>query len=173
MRPVRYLGRDGLPPRPDPVTGRPRPPRAPGRHGVTAAKDSPDRDDPLAHAPAPPPAQGPVLAWYRSSSRYAVRLGVAGFSLSAVLLSARDSFQFHWVGYWWAWLALVLIGVLIGWTYRRSSECSAGVEWVRGRTAWVSTYELVKVKLSVGTGESSRVAPRPTGNCTDSCRCPV
>jgi hypothetical protein len=116
-------------------------------------KGSPDRDDALAEAPPSPPDQGPILAWYRSSRSYAIQLGFLGFIVTAVLLSARDSFQFHWVKYWWAWLVLALAGVLIGLTQRKASECSAGVEWVRGRKTWVRTYELVKVKVSVGVGQ--------------------
>ena len=152
MRGVRYLGRDGLPPKPDPMTGRPRPPRGPAAVKGTR-KASPARDDALVGAPPPPPDQGPVLAWYRSSRSYVIQLGILGFIVTAVLLSARDGFHFHWVKYWWAWLILVLAGVLIGLTQRKGLECSAGVEWVRGRKTWVRTYELVKVKLSVGVGQ--------------------
>lgn len=153
MRGVRYLGPEGLPPRPDPATGLPRPPRAPGRTTRGASKRSSDRDDALVGAPEPPPAQGPVLVWYRSSRSYAVLVGVIGFVVAAVLLSARDGFQFHWVKYWWAWVGLGAVAFLIGLTQRKGTECSAGVEWLRGRKTWVRVYELTKVKLSVGIGQ--------------------
>lgn len=152
MRGERYLGQGGLPPKPDPVSGLPRPPHAPGRGGKATRKGSLDRDHALIQAPAPPQDQGPVLAWYRGSRSYAVQIGVLGFLVTGFLLSVRDGFQFHWVKYWWAWLILVLAGFLIGLAQRKGSECSAGVEWVRGRKAWVRTYELTKVKLSVGVG---------------------
>jgi hypothetical protein len=82
-----------------------------------------------------------------------VLAGVIGFVVTALILSARDGFRFHWVGYWWAWLILALAGVLIGLTQRSGAECSAGVEWVRGRKSWVRTYELVSVRLRVGVGQ--------------------
>jgi hypothetical protein len=153
MRGVRYLGQDGLPPRPDPATGLPRPPHAPGRTGRGTSKRSPDRDDALTNAPAPPPDQGSILVWYRSSRSYAVQVGSIGFVVATLLLSARDGFQFHWVKYWWAWIGLFAIAFLIGLTQRKGAECSAGVEWVRGRKTWVRTYDLVKAKLSVGIGQ--------------------
>ena len=155
MRGVRYLGLDQLPPKPDPVTGQPRPPRAPGRTARGTGKGNADRDDDLADAPVPPVGQGPVLSWYRSSRSYAVQVGAIGFGLATLLLSARDGFQFHWVKYWWAWVGLVVIAFLIGLTQRKGTECSAGVEWLGGRKTWVRTYELVKVKLSVGVGQFS------------------
>lgn len=155
MSGVRYLGMDGLPQRPDPATGLPRPPHAPGRTTRSTSKRSADRDDALGEAPTAPPGEGPVLAWYRSSRSYAVQVGIIGFVVAALLLSARDGFQFHWVKYWWAWAVLVVIAFLVGLTQRRGTECATGVEWVRGRKTWVRTYDLVKVKLSLGIGQWS------------------
>jgi hypothetical protein len=154
MRGVRYLAPDGLPPKPDPVTGLPRPRHAPGRTARGAGKR---QNDTLADAPAPPRGQGPVLAWYRSSRSYAIQVGAIGFVVAAFLLSVRDGFQFHWVKYWWAWVGLVVIAFLVGLTQRKGTECSAGVEWLGGRKTWVCTYDLVKVKLSVGIGQFSLV----------------
>jgi len=153
MRGVRYLDPERLPPKPDPETGLPRPPHAPGRTTRGSRKGSRDRDDTLAGAPPAPSGQGPLLAWYRSSQSYAIQIGVGGFLFTGFLLSVRDGFQFHWVKYWWAWLILMVAGFLIGFTQRKGSECSVGVEWVRGRKTWVRTYELVRAKVNVGVGE--------------------
>jgi hypothetical protein len=82
----------------------------------------------------------------------ALWVGAIGFLVTALILSGRDGFHLHWVKYWWAWLILILAGGLIGLTQLKTAECSAGVEWVRGRTSWVRTYDLAKVTLSVGIG---------------------
>ena len=59
----RYLRADELPARPDPGTGFPRPPHAPGWVRVRRSRSS-DRD----RKPSPPPGQGPVVAWYTGNS---------------------------------------------------------------------------------------------------------
>lgn len=78
---------------------------------------------------------------------------VSSLALAILLLSARDGFHFQWVKFWWAWVGLAAIAVLIGLTQRKGTECSVGVEWLRGRKTWVRLYELTKVKLSVGVGQ--------------------
>jgi hypothetical protein len=153
MRGVRYLVPEGLPPKPDPATGLPRPPRAPGRGTRQTSKRRADLEKVAADAPQPPPGEGPVFAWYRSGRSYAVQVAVIGSVATALILSARDGFHFHWVRFWWAWSILILVGVLIGLTQRRGTKCSAGVEWLCGRKSWVRTYELASVKLSVGVGQ--------------------
>ncbi|HEY0805237.1 MAG TPA: hypothetical protein VGD84_09240 [Pseudonocardiaceae bacterium] len=146
MARTRYMDPAALPPMPDPETGLPRPPHAPGRASARPARLDPDRAGDPALAPAPPPGQGPVLAWYRASRRCAVMTGFWGFVLTAFLLTLRDAFQFHWVHYWWAWLSLLAIGFLVGLSQLKGTHCAAGAEWVQGRKSWVRTYELVKVK---------------------------
>jgi hypothetical protein len=96
-----------------------------------------------------------VLAWYHSTRRAAIYATIGAVIAAAFLLSLRDGFQFRWVHYWELWAGLAVIGLLVGLTQRKGTECSAGVEWVRGRKAWVRTYELVKVTTSASpTGVS-------------------
>lgn len=151
MARTRYMDPAALPPIPDPETGLPRPPRAPGRGRPSAASSEAVTGPAVDHAsaPEPPPDQGPVLAWYHSTRRGAIYAAVGGFVAAALLLSLRDGFQFRWVHYWELWAGLVAIGLLVGAAALRGTESSAGVEWVRGRKAWVRTYELVKVTTSV------------------------
>jgi hypothetical protein len=99
-----------------------------------------------------------VLAWYRTKWRAAIGTGVAGFALTGFLLTWRTGFQLHWMRYWEIWAGLLVIGLLVGLTQRKGSECSAGVEWVRGRKGWVRTYELVKVKSSASASGSVSVS---------------
>jgi hypothetical protein len=84
-----------LPPMPDPETGLPRPPRAPGRGRPKDAppKPDPDRVNDPARAPQPPPRQGPVLAWYRSSWRGAIVTGLWVTGLLVLVVSGRDRFH--------------------------------------------------------------------------------
>lgn len=147
-----YLDREALPPRPDPVTGLPRPPHAPTGHRAVS-KESADRDDSLADAPPPPPGQGPVLAWYRSSRRFALRNASVGVAFVTVALWAGEGFDFHWVGQWWAWLILavgVTLGAMGGVAERTGFQYSAGAEWASCRRGWVRTYELAHVKVTTG-----------------------
>jgi hypothetical protein len=143
-----------LPQVPDSETGLPRPPRAPGRVSARPARFDRFRVSDPASAPAPPPGQGPVLAWYRTTKRYAIQVGAGGALAVAVLVWLRTGFRVFWLTYWWVWVALAVIGLLVGYTQLRGDDqCAAGVEWLRGRKSWVRTYELVKVKslLAIGT----------------------
>ncbi|HEX5402336.1 MAG TPA: hypothetical protein VFX16_08550 [Pseudonocardiaceae bacterium] len=153
-RPPRYVDPGSLPPVPDPETGEPRPPRAPGRASAKPARFDRSRVSDPELAPVPPAGQGPVLAWYRTTRRYAVQVGAGGALAVAVLLWLRAGFHVFWITYWWVWLSIAVIGVLVGYTQLRGhDQCAAGVEWLSGRRSWVRTYELVKVKslLAIGT----------------------
>lgn len=146
MARTRYMDPAALPPIPDPQTGLPRPPHAPGRSRVAQATQS---ESDSAQRPAPPPGQGPVLAWYHSTRWSAIIAGLCGFAATALLVTLRDDFRFRWVHYWPLWLGLVAAGVLVGLTQWTGTECSAGAAWVRGRKAWVRTYELTHATTSV------------------------
>jgi hypothetical protein len=78
-----YLAVDELPPKPDPQTGEPKPPQAPGFIG-TKNPNARDRITDPAHTPSPPAGQGPVLAWYKSSQRGAILLCVGIFIFIAI-----------------------------------------------------------------------------------------
>jgi hypothetical protein len=149
-RPPRYLAPAALPPIPDPETGLPKPPRAPGRVSATPAKRVSDP----AEALAAPPGQGPTLAWYATTRRYAIQLGVGAFLLGFVLLWLREGLRLSWMRYWEAWVGLVLIGFLVALTQLKGTEryCAAGVEWLSGPKSWVRIYELAKVTSSLSFG---------------------
>jgi hypothetical protein len=144
---VNYLDPQDLPPKPDPETGLPEPPRAPGLTSSKLGKPDPARVTDPAHAPEPPRGQGPVLAWYQPSERGALTVGAWGFALMVVGVTLLQGFSIAWMRFWWAWVGLLVFAALIYLT-QRAGRCSAGAEWVRGRKNWVRTYELTKVKAS-------------------------
>jgi hypothetical protein len=135
------------------MTGLPKPPRAPGKASSLSEHPARSRVTDPSQAPEPPAGQGPVLAWYQVTRRFAVEVGLWGFAITGLLLTARAGFSLAWSQYWEIWLGLLVIGALVGWTqWKGDGRCSAGAEWVMGRTHWVRTYELVKVKASLSAG---------------------
>jgi hypothetical protein len=156
-RPPRYLAPAALPPVPDPATGLPRPPHAPGHASARPAKADRRRVSDPAKAPDSPLGQGPVLAWYATTRRYAVQLGVGAFLAAFLLLWLREGFRVSWMRYWEAWAGLVVIGFLVALTQLRGSErcCAAGVEWLSGPKGWVRIYELAKVTSLLSLGGPS------------------
>jgi len=86
---VSYLNATELPARPDPRTGRPWPPHAPGYHGA----ETPDARDPQreqGEPPGSPPGQSPTLAWYRASRRNAATTMAIGFVFVAIVFTVGD-----------------------------------------------------------------------------------
>lgn len=132
-----------LPPKPDPHTGNPRPPRAPVDHasgdGSSQLKNT--------NKPNPPPGQSPTLEWYRESPRSAVFSGMGGFVVvaagSGVLL---DPYYWYSASSWWLWLFPLAAGVLITLTMGPDS-CCAGADWVTHGKEWINTYELTSVRI--------------------------
>lgn len=145
-----YLRVAELPARPDPWTGQPRPPHAPG----FAGSDRPDKRDRItdpAKAPAAPEGQGPVLAWYKSSRRGAFKVSaVALLVLCPLGVTIDQGFSVAWMRVWQAWLVLV-VGCVLIYFARRSVQCSAGADWLRRKNGWVKLYELIKVTAHRGS----------------------
>ena len=141
-----YLSASELPPKPDPVTGEPRPPRAP-RYSRKKRPKERDRDritDP-AQAPSPPEGQGPVLAWYKPSRRMTWGVGVTSFALITVGITLMQGLDVRWMSIWYVWLIVLVGSLLIAGTVPRSS-CSVGAEWLqRHGGGWVRLYELKKI----------------------------
>jgi len=139
----RYLAADDLPPRPNPSTGLPRPPRAPGFIGLDIpAEDSVIREQDQALAPDPPPGQTPVLVWYRDSRRGSVIGTLAfGLALAGIVTLTRGT---RWMTYWQVW-ASIAICLLVVYSFARASCFSAGADWVARGKKWVRVYELKKV----------------------------
>lgn len=147
MRSSPYLSAAELPPKPDPVTGEPRPPRAPKFSKPDTPPKGRDRNrtsDP-AKAPDPPEGQGPVLEWYKPSSLRKWGVGGAGFVALSLGITVMQGFDPLWMTAWWMWLIVLVFAALIGGSVR-GTECSAGAEWLQRKGGgWVRLYELKKI----------------------------
>jgi uncharacterized integral membrane protein len=144
-----------LPPKPDPVTGEPRPPHAPNFRGDEKYnRNSQDRR--LSRKPSPPPGQSPVLAWRQASPLSVIRAGFWALLLVVVLFSLTTLSNrhglFYWMRYWPVWLILVAGVVAAGLTIG-SDRCSAGADWLKYRKSWVRTYELTVIMVSYEQGK--------------------
>jgi hypothetical protein len=146
-----------LPPRPDPATGEPRPPQAPvyrePHNGGVSTQGS---------APKSPPGYGPALEYYSDSNRDAVKSGIFAFVLFVVFATVYNAIRvgftstaFGWMSTWWLWLICAAAALLI-WRANHGSFWAAGADWLRTKTAWVRTYELVTVKGMV-VGSAARL----------------
>jgi len=139
---VSYLNATELPARPDPRTGRPWPPHAPGFHD---ARD-PRRDQ--GQPPDPPPGQSPTLVWYRASRGNAVTTMAIGFVFVAIVFTV--GLGLDWVTTWAIWPIIILTFAGIYFSLR---ACGAGIDWLARRKTWVKTYELVKVTCRTNHGD--------------------
>ena len=146
MGQARYLCVEELPPRPDPYTGLPRPPRAPGFIGVdVSVNESVVREKDQALAPSPPPGQSPVLVWYRESSRGSVISTVVVVLLAATILTlSRGTAWIVHAKYWGVW-AIFAVSLVVVYFISRADRFSAGADWVARGKKWVRVYDLVKV----------------------------
>ncbi|MFN2494434.1 MAG: hypothetical protein ABR608_00785 [Pseudonocardiaceae bacterium] len=140
----------GLPPRPDPQTGEPRPPQAPAVW--QDGKSDPETDS--RRRPTSPEGQGPLLEWHRDSRRSTYRLAALMFGFMFVVMTLIAG-GFSWMMHWVFWL-IVLAGPLVMFLTGRSRWMAAGAEWFAANTGWVKIYELIKVELA-GSGISPRL----------------
>jgi hypothetical protein len=141
-----YRTVDDLPPRPDAVTGLPRPPHGPGYLGFEGLQEPNDHIRGLDARPNPPPGQGPVLAWFRGGM--CTSAVVAGLGTAFVAAYPTISVGTDWITdpaeYWFTWLILAI--TFIGCYVRfRSMSVSAGADWLAKRGRWVRTYELTGI----------------------------
>lgn len=132
-----------LPSPPDPITGEPRPPRAPRIHRGT--KYTPTERHPR-NQPKVPQHPGPVLEWLQPTRRDQFGEAAALAALLAVFGTVNDR-GFDWIHEWWAWSLLVIFPWLI---FRASgnSWTAAGATWVQWRSSWVDTYHLTRIRFS-------------------------
>ncbi|SDK26450.1 hypothetical protein SAMN04487820_10633 [Actinopolyspora mzabensis] len=137
-----------LPPRPDPWTGEPRPPRAPAFFGTRKAEKSrdSDREQEQHRKPEPPPGQGPVLEWYRHSRLGALSVALAGFVLIVGGVTLKQGLEFSWMSLWPVWVICLLatIGLYV---LSRKLRQAAGADWYSNGGEWVRLYELVEVTV--------------------------
>lgn len=144
MRSDEYLSPDRLPPKPEPQTGLPRPPRAPVEPGGGSSTGTQQQSS----KPSPPAGQGPALEWHKASSRRSVAAGIGAMILVAVGVTIKQDGSLDWMSIWWVWLIVLVVGVLVGITIRADS-CTAGADWLSIGKKWVSIYELTSVKVKV------------------------
>ncbi|MHA6798921.1 hypothetical protein [Bounagaea algeriensis] len=142
-----FMATSELPPKPDPVSGEPRPPRAPGfNKGDKPPKDQDrDRDQSIRRMPSPPEGEGRMLEWYRHSQRNAILGGLLGFVFIVIGVTLLQGFNLTWMTIWWMWplIGLFALGVYSSF---RSVECAAGAEWLKVGKSWVRMYELTEIK---------------------------
>ncbi len=145
MTKARFLSIEELPPRPDPKTGLPRPPHAPGFLNFEFSKESGFRELDPALAPSPPSGQGQVLVWFRTT-QYGSVLTAGAIALLFLVYTVIQK------GIGWlferenleVWAILAGIFVVFYWFFRRD-RLSAGADWVARGKKWVRLYELTKV----------------------------
>lgn len=142
-----YITVGELPPRPDVVTGEPRPPRAPvfnAKGEAPAGPGSPKvRDE--TRTPLPPEGEGPVLEWYRRSKVNSIKIGMLGFIAMAIGLTVMQGFSQQWAQFWWIWVILVLASLGV-YSSDRAAKPEVGAEWLKNGKAWVRIYELVEIR---------------------------
>lgn len=136
-----------LPPRPDPQSGAPRPPRAP-----TEGAESNEKKQ-LLHPRrvlSGPTDAGPVLEWDYVDGR--TQRWVFGILLVLLLVLATLKYGgFEWVSVWWLWIALPGLAFLAS-LFARGHKLSAGADWLNCRGGTVYTYQLTKVEMTSHAG---------------------
>lgn len=99
-----------LPTQPDPLTGQPRPSRAPVPMGLFSMKQKEkppkeqdaDREHNRSWYPSAPDGEGPLLEWYRGSRWNALR-SAAVVTLILIVRLCGAQLGFAWMAYWLPW----------------------------------------------------------------------
>ncbi|SFS55665.1 hypothetical protein [Saccharopolyspora flava] len=138
-------------PKPDVLTGEPRPPQAPV---ITTWKTEGKTDRARAKFPPAPEGEGPILEWYQAEGSEAVKAGSALSVLGILYLCLRD-WGISWMATWWLWLFIIwppIVFYFLG----RSGGYSAGADWLATTNkTYVKLYELKTVKVSYTAGGQS------------------
>lgn len=142
-----FLAASELPPKPDPISGEPRPPRAAGFHkeDKLPKEQDRDRDQTIRRMPTPPEGEGRLLEWYRHSQRSAIIAGLGAFALIGFGITLMQGFSLTWMTFWWTWLLIALSSLGVYASFR-SVECAVGAEWLKVGKSWVRLYELIEIK---------------------------
>lgn len=140
---------DELPPRPDPRTGEPRPPRAPAFRSSRperTAQQFPNGSFSSAgeSPPAPPAGEGPVLAWESSNPREQLKIGAIGLAVLVLGVSALRGFDLSWMASPLHGLVILAVSALVA-LRARKKPVAVGVEWLRVGRHWVRLYELAEI----------------------------
>jgi hypothetical protein len=142
-----------LPARPDPSSGDPAPPSAPGYRGPELPSGhNPGADRRLGRRPSPPPRLGPVLSWYRPNVRGRIFRFVLALSVlvagSAVLSLVRGD-RLELLRAWPVW-PVVLVGATLMARPFGAPVLSVGADWLqrcrRRRAEYVRLYELTRIE---------------------------
>lgn len=141
---------DELPPKPDELTGEPRPPEAPLVESMGRTTHEQDHESSGKGKPDPPEGRGPVLEWHRDNQRAGIKYFFVGFLFIVIVGTIRE-WSFWWMSVWWIWLFPVALG-LIFYFYSRRDVVAAGVDWYKKGKHWVDTYDLKSVKIKAGPG---------------------
>lgn len=137
----------GLPPKPDPQTGEPRPPRAPLEPGWKMPGDK--HKNGLSKVPQPPEGEGPLLEWFYPTRGTGLIMGTIMSVIMIGFFTLKD-FGFSWMTTWWLWL-FVLPWPLLILLLTRNNRLSAGADWLGyDKHGLIKTYELTKVEVTVG-----------------------
>lgn len=135
---------NGLPQKPDAITGEPRPPRAPLPRDWRKPEENYKRA--LSKVPHPPEGSGSILESFHPTIASSYTSGF-WISLAMLGLMTMQDFGFEWVHVWWLWLFVV------PWPFffvlkRSRIRISAGANWLMyGKSGLVRTYELTKINL--------------------------
>lgn len=159
-------GSEELPPRPDPMTGEPFPPRGLAylnRSEMGSSELDPNRETRLSRRPRPPEGRGPVLVWYSESPRgrvvgfiFVLGLMVALLPLMSLLSGGGPLEAF---GYWQMWVLCLATAILTSRPLTRTAR-AAGADWFmvestrfgRKKRTWVDLYSLVSVDAMFAGG---------------------
>lgn len=144
----RSLRTSHLPSKPNPQSGKPRPPRAPVQDDWRP-QGRPDLED--ANLPKIPAGVAPMLEWHTPDRRFKRR----GALFIAVIVAAYGTFQyqgFEWVAYWESWAVMLGGAAAMYYTLGHEGRTCAGADWFRGTRGFVKTYDLVEVKIRRSIG---------------------
>ncbi|WP_277370743.1 hypothetical protein [Rhodococcus rhodochrous] len=132
-----------LPQMPDPITGEPRPPRAPRIHKsteYTPVKRSPRKP------PEAPEHLGSTLEWLQPTVRDKYTSALFMVALLVVYLTVVNG-DLRWV-HWWTMWVLMVVGAGMMLRATGNHWTAAGSTWVQWRSSWVDTYRLTRIQFS-------------------------
>lgn len=149
-----------LPPRPDPQTGEPFPPEAPGFRGPKR-EGPPKLSTRIFPPPKPPEGMGPVLAWRHDTIIGQIRKYLVALLLCLAILAGISLFSGDGIsdlGYWQFWV----LALVFAWPMSRPLDFetqAAGADWMsmgrrkrwyqrRARGGHFRMYDLVTVECS-------------------------
>ena len=141
---------DQLPPKPDPQTGEPRPPKAPLVESMGKSSYERSHEKDTTRKPKPPDGRGPTLEWYQPR-RMSVLISAIVVALFIVALAALKNWTLNGLLAWYVWPWPVAFVVFMYFKFRRRA-IAAGADWYFDGKDRVDTYDLKQVKVKTGPG---------------------